>query len=162
MVTKGEQRVDLVRRTIELALENVENGGRPFACVISRDGEVVAENPNLVVQTRDPTAHAEIVVVRQACQRPETENLEGHEIYVLAHPCPMCLGALYYCSPDRMALVTTRDEYSRYYKDDRKYFELENFYDEFPKPWQERRLPMEHGPNEEGVEVYRRWREFNP
>jgi guanine deaminase len=117
--------VDLVRRTIELALENVENGGRPFACVISRDGEVVAENPNLVVQTRDPTAHFDRVAVRQACQRLETENLEGHEIYVLAHPCPMCLGALYYCSPDRMAFVTTRDEYSRYYKDDRKYFELE-------------------------------------
>jgi hypothetical protein len=54
-----------------------------------------------------------------------------------------------------------RDEYSRYYKDDRKYFELENFYDEFSKPWQERRLPMEHRPDQEGVEVYRRWRELN-
>jgi guanine deaminase len=60
-----------------------------------------------------------------------------------------------------VVFVTTRDEYSRYYKDDRKYFELENFYDEFSKPWQERRLPMEHRPDEEGVEVYRRWREWN-
>ena len=155
--------MDLVRRTIELALENVENGGRPFACVVARsiDGEVVAESPNLMVQTHDPTAHAEIVAVRQACQRLGTENLEGHETYVLAHPCPICLGALYYCSPDRVVLVSTRGEYSQYYKDDRKYFELENFYDEFSKPWQERRLPIEHRPNEEGVEVYRRWRELN-
>ena len=74
---------------------------------------------------------------------------------------PDVLGALYYCSPDRVVFVTTRDEYSRYYKDDRKYFELENFYDEFSKSWQERRLPMEHRPDEEGVEVYRRWRELN-
>jgi guanine deaminase len=155
--------VELVRRTIELALENVENGGRPFAHVSSRDGEVVAERPNLVVQTRDPTAHAEIVAVRQACQRLETENLEGHEIYVLAHPCPMCLGHSttaarigWHSSPPAMSTPGT------IHKDDRKYFELENFYDEFSKPWQERWLPMEHRPDEEGVEVYRRWRELNP
>ena len=153
--------MDLVRRTIELTLENVENGGQPFACVISRGDKVVAESPNLVAQTYDPTAHAEMVAIRQACQRLGTENLEGHAIYVLAHPCPMRLGALYYCSPDRV-VFTTRDEYSQYYEDNRKHFELENFYDESSKPWQERRLPMEHGPNEEGVEVYRRWRELNP
>ncbi len=135
IVTKGDQRVDLIRHTIELASENVKNRGRPFTCVTSRDGEVVAESPNLVVQTRDPTAHAEIVNIRQTCQRLGTENLEGHDIYVLAHPCPMCLGALYYCSPDRVVLLTTRDEYSRYYKDDRKYFELENFYDGSSKSW---------------------------
>jgi guanine deaminase len=153
--------VDLVRRTIELTLESVENGGRPFACVISRGDEVVSESPNLVAQTQDPTAHAEIVAIRQACQWLGTENPEGHAIYVLAHPCPMCLGALYYCSPDRVVFTTTRDEYSQHYEDDRKYFELENFYDEFSKQGQERRLPMEHRPDEEGVEVYRRWRESN-
>jgi len=154
--------VDPVKRTIELAFENVENGGPPFACVILRGGEVIAESPNLVAQTHDPTAQAEIAAIRQACQRPGTENLEGHDIYVLAHPCPMCLGALYYCSPDRVVFLTTRDEDCRYYKDDRKYFELENFYDEFSKPGQERQLPMEHRPDEEGVEGYRRWREPNP
>ena len=154
--------MDPARRTIELAFENVEYGGPPFACVISRCGEVIAESPNLVVQTHDPTAQTEIAAIRQACQRLWTENLEGHHVYVLAHPCPMCLGALYYCSPDRVVRNTTRDEYSRYYKDDRKYFELENFHDEFSKPWQERQLPMEHRPDEEGVEGYRRWRESNP
>ena len=153
--------MDLIERTIELAAENVENGGRPFACVIAWGDGIVAESPNLVVQTHDPTAHAEIVAIREACMKLGTENLEGHDIYVLAHPCPMCLGALYYCSPDRVVFITTRDEYSRYYTDDRKYFELENFYEEFSKSWRERRLLMVHQPDEDGLKVYERWWRLN-
>ncbi len=151
----------MIKRTIDLALRNVEDGGRPFACVIVRGGEIVAESPNLVVQTNDPTAHAEVVAIREACTKLETPDLQGCEIYVLAHPCPMCLGALYYCSPDRVIFITTRDEYAQYYKDDKKYFELETFYDEFSKPWQERRLPMDHQPDEAGLKVYERWRQLN-
>ena len=112
--------MDLSERTIEPALKNVEEGGRPFACVIARDGKIVAESPNLVAQTHDPTAHAEGVAIREAWTRLQTEDLSGCEIYVLAHPCPMCLGALYYCSPDRVVFITTRGEYSRYYKYDRR------------------------------------------
>jgi len=153
--------MDLIKRTIDLALRNVEDGGRPFACVIARGGEIVAESPNLVVQTNDPTAHAEVVAIREACTKLGTPDLEGCDIYVLAHPCPMCLGALYYCSPDRVIFITTRDEYAQCYKDDKKYFELESFYDEFSKPWQERRLPMDHQPDEEGLKVYERWRQLN-
>ncbi len=151
----------MIKRTIDLALRNVEDGGRPFACVITRGGEIVAESPNLVVQTNDPTAHAEVVAIREACTKLGTPDLEGCDIYVLAHPCPMCLGALYYCSPDRVVFITARDEYAQYYKDDKKYFELESFYDEFSKPWQERRLPMDHQPDEEGLKVYERWRQLN-
>lgn len=139
----------------------MEDGGRPFACVIMRGGEIVAESPNLVVQTNDPTAHAEVVAIREACTKLGTPDLEGCEIYVPAHPCPMCLGALYYCSPDRVIFITTRDEYAQYYKDDKKYFELETFYEEFSKSWQERRLPMDHQPDEEGLKVYERWRQLN-
>ncbi len=153
--------MDLTKRTIDLTLRNVEDGGRPFACVIARGGEIVAESPNLVVQTNDPTAHAEVVAIREACTKLGTPDLEGCDIYVLAHPCPMCLGALYYCSPDKVIFITTRDEYAQYYKDDKKYFELESFYDEFSKPWQERRLPMDHQPDEEGLKVYERWRQLN-
>ncbi len=153
--------MDLIKRTIDLALRNVEDGGRPFACVITRGGEIVAESPNLVVQTNDPTAHAEVVAIREACTKLGTPDLEGCDIYVLAHPCPMCLGALYYCSPGRVIFITARDEYAQYYKDDKKYFELETFYEEFSKPWQERRLPMDHQPDEEGLKVYERWRQLN-
>ena len=144
-----------------MAREHGEGGGKPFACVIARDGEVVAESPNLVVQTHDPTAHAEIVAIREACTELGTESLAGCEIYVLAHPCPMCLGALYYAGPDRVVFVTERDQYAKYYKDDGRYFELETFYDEYPKPWPERRLPMQHEPDKSGLAVYERWQQLN-
>jgi tRNA(Arg) A34 adenosine deaminase TadA len=90
-----------------------------------------------------------------------TEHLTGATIYVLAHPCPMCLGALYYCSPDEVIFLTTRDAYEPHYVDDRKYFELNNFYDEFAKPWDRRRLPMRYEPRDTAVAVYEFWRERN-
>ncbi|GEL03499.1 nucleoside deaminase [Rummeliibacillus stabekisii] len=153
--------MDFVQRTIDLARENVEAGGRPFATVIVRDGEIIAESPNLVAQTNDPTAHAEIVAIREACKKLQTEHLTDCDIYILTTPCPMCLGAMYYCSPRKVIYITTREDYAPYYKDDRKYFELETFYDEFSKPIEERRLPMVQQPNEDSIKVYQRWNELN-
>lgn len=148
---------DFAQRTIDIARINVEEGGRPFATVIVRGGEILAESANRVAQTQDPTAHAEILAIRAACVRLGTEHLVGTTIYVLAHPCPMCLGALYYCSPDEVVFLTTRESYAPHYVDDRKYFELETFYEEFAKPWQQRRLPMRYEPREDAVDVYRVW-----
>jgi guanine deaminase len=153
--------MDLIQRTIELANANVERGGRPFACIIARRGEIIAEAVNLVAQTHDPTAHAEICAIRAAAAKLGSEHLTGCEFYVLAHPCPMCLAAMYYCSPDRVVFITTRDDYSRYYVDDRKYFTLSNFYEQIGKPWQQRAMPMVHEPNARAIEVYRRWKELN-
>jgi tRNA(Arg) A34 adenosine deaminase TadA len=73
----------------------------------------------------------------------------------------MCLGSLYYCSPKEVVFLTTRETYEQYYLDDRKYFELSTFYDEFAKPWDWRRLPMRYEPNDDAVEVYRFWNERN-
>ncbi|GAA0397346.1 nucleoside deaminase [Streptomyces luteireticuli] len=153
--------MDFVRRTIGIARQNVAEGGRPFATVIVKDGEILAESPNKVAQTNDPTAHAEILAIREACVKLGTEHLTGTTIYVLAHPCPMCLGSLYYCSPDEVVFLTTRDAYEPHYVDDRKYFELDSFYGEFARNWDERRLPMRHEPRDEAVEVYRFWQERN-
>lgn len=153
--------MDFAQRTVDLARGNVAEGGRPFATVIVKDGEILAESPNLVAQTNDPTAHAEILAIREACTKLGTEHLVGATIYVLAQPCPMCLGALYYCSPDEVVFLTTRDAYEPHYVDDRKYFELDNFYDEFAKNWDERRLPMRHEPHDGAVDVYRLWQERN-
>ena len=152
---------DFVQRTIDIARNNVAAGGRPFATVIVRDGEILAESPNLVAQSHDPTAHAEILAIREACLRLGTEHLVGATIYVLAHPCPMCLGALYYCSPDEVVFLTTRDAYAPHYVDDRKYFELDTFYKEFAKSWQERRLPMRYESRDDAVDVYRLWQDRN-
>ena len=90
---------DFAQRTIDLARRNVAEGGRPFATVIVKDGEVLAESANKVAQTNDPTAHAEILAIREACLKLGTEHLVDTTIYLLAHPCPMSLGSLYYCSP---------------------------------------------------------------
>lgn len=152
-----------MERAIQLAERNVGRGGKPFACVIldPRTGEIVAESPNLVAQTGDPTAHAEVVAIREACARLGVQSLEGYDVYALAHPCPMCLGALYYAGPDRVVFAVTREEEARFYKDDGRYFELENFYDEFGKTWPERRLPMERDARPEGLAVYESWRREN-
>ncbi|MBX9981018.1 MAG: nucleoside deaminase, partial [Mycobacterium gordonae] len=129
------------------------------------DGRVLAESANMVAQTKDPTAHAEILAIRAACTALGTEHLVGTTIYVLAHPCPMCLGSLYYCSPDEVVFLTSRDAYEPYYVDDRKYFELATFYAEFAKDWQARRLPMREESRPDirtaAVDVYRSWRERN-
>lgn len=152
---------DFVQRTIDLARQNVAEGGRPFATVIVRDGEIVAESPNRVAQTHDPTAHAEILAIREACTRLGTEHLSGATIYVLAHPCPMCLAALYYCSPDEVVFLTTREAYEPHYIDDRRYFTLGTFYDEIATPWEQRRLPMRYEPREDAVGVYAFWQQRN-
>ncbi|ALR10167.1 cytidine deaminase [Mycobacteroides saopaulense] len=153
--------MDFAQRTIDLARRNVDEGGRPFATVIVKDGEVLAESANKVAQTSDPTAHAEILAIRDACTRLGTEHLIGTTIYILALPCPMCLGALYYCSPDEVVFLTTREAYEPHYVDDRKYFELNTFYGEFDKPWDQRRLPLRHESRDDAVAVYRRWQERN-
>jgi guanine deaminase len=153
--------VDFVKRTIELAMKNVEEGGRPFATVIVRNGEVIAESPNQVAQTHDPTAHAEILAIRAACRELGTEHLTDCDIYILANPCPMCLGSLYYCSPRQVIYITAREDYAPYYQDNRKYFELDTFYAEYNKPIEARRLPMVRQKDETAIKVYQRWRELN-
>ncbi|WP_312665909.1 deaminase, partial [Pantoea sp. CTOTU49201] len=103
----------------------------------------------------------EILAIREACRESGSENLTDCDIYILASPCPMCLGALYYCSPKQVIYITKREEYSTYYRDDRKYFELDTFYDEYSKPIEQRRLPMKYDPRPQALDVYKRWQILN-
>ena len=153
--------MDFVKRTIDLARENVKAGGRPFATVIVKDNKVLVEAANQVAQTHDPTAHAEVVAIREGSRILNSEHFTGCTFYILAHACPMCLAAMYYCSPDKVVFITTRDEYSEHYVDHRKYMTLYNFYEEIGKPWQQRNMPMEHHPDKEAIEVYKLWEELN-
>jgi guanine deaminase len=150
-----------MRLAIEEAQKAERHGDVPIGAVVARDGEPLALAGNERELRRDATAHAEILAIREACVRLGTEHLVGATIYVLAHPCPMCLGALYYCSPDEVVFLTTRDGYAPHYVDDRRYFELDTFYQEFAKSWQERRLPMRYEPREGAVDVYRLWQDRN-
>ncbi|HET9837458.1 MAG TPA: nucleoside deaminase [Candidatus Angelobacter sp.] len=93
---------DFIHQAIQLALENVQQGGGPFGAIIVREGKVIASGSNRVTATSDPTAHAEIVAIRQACQVLQNFELRGCEIYCSCEPCPMCLGAIYWARPDRV------------------------------------------------------------
>jgi len=135
--------------------------GRPFACIIVKDGAILSEAVNLVAQPHDPTAHAEMVAIREAAAKLGSEDFTGCAFSILAHPCPMCPAAMEYCSPDRVGFVTTREDYSRFYADDRKDFTLSGFSAEIAKPWAERAMPMVHEPDPGAIEVDRRWKELN-
>jgi guanine deaminase len=97
-----------MRRAIELSLENVRSGkGGPFAAVVVKDGGILSEGTNLVTATFDPTAHAEVVAIREACRKLGQFQLSGCEIYTTCEPCPMCLGAIYWARPVRVYFGNT-------------------------------------------------------
>ena len=134
----------LVERSLDLASENVRDGGKPFACLIVRDGEVLVEATNRVAATGDVTAHAEVVALRRAAEQGLTD-FDDCDIYITAHPCPMCLGALYYAAPRSVVYAATREQENEYYEDGNRYMTLATFYDEFPRRPQDRNLPMTQG-----------------
>jgi guanine deaminase len=154
--------MDFAKRTIDIARTSVAEGGLPFGTVIVKDGEILAECTNRVRQTRDPTDHAEILAIREACRKLGTEFLTGCTIYAIAHPCPMCLGALYHCAPDEVVFLATREDCAPYMGGGQdKYFEPNSFYGEFAKMWDQRRLPMRYEPRDDAVKVYKLWQELN-
>ena len=91
-----------MRQAIQLAMDNIKNGGGPFGAVIVKDGEVIATGVNRVTKNNDPTAHAEVTAIRQACEKLGTFSLEGCDIYASCEPCPMCLGAIYWARLDHL------------------------------------------------------------
>ena len=152
--------MDFAQRAIEIARTSVAEGGLPFGTVVVKDGEILAEGRNLVPQTHDPTDHAEIRAIREACRKLGTENLTGCTVYAIAHPCPMCLGALYHCAPDEVVFMATREATSPYMAGGKdKYIEPSSFYGEFAMQWDQRRLPMRYEPYDDAIEVYKLFRE---
>ena len=98
-------------RAIQLSLENVRSGrGGPFGCVVAKEGNVVAESANQVTATNDPTAHAEVLAIRQACQKLHCFELRGCDLYTSCEPCPMCLGAIYWARPARVFFGASADD----------------------------------------------------
>src|SRR5690606_41589603 len=104
METEMEKDQRFLRMAIELSRKGMQGGqGGPFGCVIVRHGQVVGEGYNRVTSTNDPTAHAEVVAIRDACSRLQSWQLEDCDIYASCEPCPMCLGAIYWA--DRKSVV---------------------------------------------------------
>ena len=141
-------------RAIELSLENVRSGrGGPFACVIARDGKIIAEGTNCVTSTNDPTAHAEIVAIRQATKTLGHFELTGCEIYTSCEPCPMCLGAIYWARPAKVYFANTAEDAARIGFDDSLIFQ------EFKLPNAKKRVPIIQMMREEALVAFRAWEE---
>ena len=103
-----------MQRAIELAKIGVEqNLGGPFGCVVVKDGEIVGEGNNRVTSTNDPTAHAEVIAIREACKSLNSFQLDGCTIYTSCEPCPMCLGAIYWARLERVSFAADRQWLSR-------------------------------------------------
>lgn len=100
-----------LRRALELAQSNVERGdGGPFGAVIVKDGRIIAEGWNRVITDKDPSAHAEIVAIRSACQLLQHYHLEGCTLYTSSEPCPMCMAAAYWARVERVVFANSRDQ----------------------------------------------------
>jgi len=115
---------DWLDRAIELAVKNVENGGGPFGAVIVRNGALVAEGQNRVTAHLDPTAHAEVVAIRAACQVEQSFSLAGTVLYTSCEPCPLCLSAALWARVDRVVFAADRNDAARGGFDDREFYEL--------------------------------------
>jgi len=100
-------RNEFIQKTIQLAVENVKSGGGPFGAIVVKDGEIIATGSNQVTSILDPTAHAEVVAIRRACQALGHFELTGCEIYCSCEPCPMCLGAIYWSRPAQVFYAAT-------------------------------------------------------
>ena len=130
-----------------------EGLGGPFGAVVARDGEILAEASNQVISATDPTAHAEIVAIRDAAREVGDFDLSGSTIYTSCEPCPMCLGAILWARIDRIVYANTRSEAAEIGFDD------ELFYRELVAPVDRRRLPCDHLPSDEARAVFAEWRE---
>ncbi|CAN5246079.1 nucleoside deaminase [soil metagenome] len=113
-----------IARTIELATQNVADGGGPFGALVVRDGALVAEGQNRVTSTLDPTAHAEVVAIRAACQAVGDFSLAGATLYTSCEPCPLCLSAALWARVDRVVYAADRDDAARGGFDDREFYDL--------------------------------------
>ena len=115
---------EFLARAIELATENVANGGGPFGALIVRGGRVLAEGQNRVTATLDPTAHAEVTAIRAACQAVKDFSLVGATLYTSCEPCPLCLSAALWARVDRVVFAANRDDAAAGGFDDREFYEL--------------------------------------
>ena len=141
-------------RAIELARQGVDrNEGGPFGCVIVRDGRIVGEGNNRVTSTNDPTAHAEIVAIRDACSKLGTFQLDGCVVYTSCEPCPMCLGAIYWSRAVGIFYAGTREDAAAAGFDD------ELFYSEMEKPNDDRQLKMVNLLRSEAQQTFNAWTE---
>ena len=144
-----------MKKAIQLAERGMKaNEGGPFgAIIVDKDGKIVGQGNNKVTSTNDPTAHAEIVAIRDACKNLNTFQLDGCTVYTSCEPCPMCLGAIYWARPERIIFAASREDAAKIGFDD------DFIYQEIPLPIAERQIPTEQLAQEASMAVFNLWAE---
>ncbi len=102
--------IEFMKEAIRMAEESAKNGGGPFGAIIVKDGKIIAKGSNCVTKYNDPTAHAEVITIREACKELNVFNLSGCEIYTSCEPCPMCLSAIYWARLDKIYYGNTKED----------------------------------------------------
>ncbi len=147
-----EQDERFMQRAIALAQQGIDAGaGGPFGAVIVKDDEVIGEGYNQVTSTNDPTAHAEVVAIRNACRNLNSFQLDGCILYTSCEPCPMCLGAIYWARPARVFYAATREDAAKIGFDD------EFIYEEIEKNFEHRQMKLVNVLRDEGLKVFESW-----
>lgn len=142
---------DFMRKAIALSIENVKNGGGPFGAVIVKDNEIIATGVNRVTANHDPTAHAEVSAIRAACEKLNTFDLSGCEIYTSCEPCPMCLGAIYWAHLDKIYYGNNKHDAADIGFDD------SFIYDELALTPENRQKASETILRNEAIEAFKLW-----
>ena len=144
-----------LRTAITLARKGMNSGaGGPFGCTIVKDDVIIGEGYNRVISLNDPTAHAEIIAIREACQKLGDFQLTGCDLYSSCEPCPMCLGAIYWARPRRVVYANERRDAAEIGFDD------EFIYEEILLPMKGRKIPFVHLADEEAKRIFRDWKEW--
>lgn len=142
---------EFLKQTIRMALENVHRDGGPFAALVVKEGIVIATGSNQVTRSNDPTAHAEVVAIREACRVLGDFQLAGCEIYCSCEPCPMCLGAIFWARPERVFFAATHSDAAAAGFDD------SFIYQQIAMPHSERSIPMIHLVDPESTKPFEEW-----
>ena len=138
-------------RAIELSMISLKEDGGPFGCVIVKNNEIISEGFNEVTNKNDPTAHAEIVAIRNACNKLNTFNLKGTQMFTSCEPCPMCLSAIYWSHIDKIY-------YGNNLKDAAKIgFDDSYIYDELSLDLNKRKIPLEQINEKEAIKAFEEW-----
>jgi len=149
----NEASKSFMQEAIRLSVENVEKGnGGPFGAVVVKDGRIIARGVNKVTSQNDPTAHAEVVAIREACRLLNSFQLEGCEIYASCEPCPMCLGAIYWARPDKLFYANSKEDAAAIAFDD------QFIYEEIARPVDQRKLFTRQMLREEALEAFEKWK----
>ena len=138
-------------RAIALSIESIKTGGGPFGSVVVKNGKIISEGFNRVTTTNDPTAHGEIVAIREACKKLNNFNLNGSELYSSCEPCPMCLSAIYWARIDKVYYANTRKDAQKIDFDDSL------IYSEFQKNIDKRKIPMIQMMRNEALKAFELW-----